>query len=208
MPKATFLNLPKEKRKKIEDVSFDEFSTYGFDNASINRIVSNARIAKGSFYQYFEDKKDLFLHLFDVAGKAKMSFMSPILMNPYEVSFIDYMREVYRVGIKFSKEYPHAAKVSNMYFRMIDHPVMKEVMSANLDAGNQFFETLLHEAIERGEIKESIDKKFVTHLLISMNLSIAEYFLRENSGSIEYSDNYLDLVEELLDFISNGILVS
>jgi AcrR family transcriptional regulator len=63
MPKDTFFNLPADKRALIRDVAISEFARYSYDAASINRMVAEAGIAKGSFYQYFEDKRDLFLYL-------------------------------------------------------------------------------------------------------------------------------------------------
>jgi len=57
MPKQTFFNLSPDKRGTIEQAALDEFTAYGFDNSNMNRIVAQSRIAKGSFYQYFEDKK-------------------------------------------------------------------------------------------------------------------------------------------------------
>ena len=59
MPKQTFFNLPDDKRQRILDVVIDEFADNDYANVSISRIVARAGIAKGSFYQYFEDKEDL-----------------------------------------------------------------------------------------------------------------------------------------------------
>ena len=47
MPKETFLNLPDQKRQMIEDAAIDEFAAWGYDNASITRIVEACQIAKG-----------------------------------------------------------------------------------------------------------------------------------------------------------------
>ena len=63
MCKETFLRLPEEKRTRILNAAWDEFTTVSFANASINRIIRAAGIPRGSFYQYFEDKDDLFRHL-------------------------------------------------------------------------------------------------------------------------------------------------
>jgi AcrR family transcriptional regulator len=71
MPKQTFFNLPEEKRQTIIDVAIEEFAENGFEAASINRIVANSGISKGSFYQYFEDKLDLFMHLVDILAQEK-----------------------------------------------------------------------------------------------------------------------------------------
>ena len=74
MPKDTFFNLPEDKRTLICDVAIDEFAEYPFDQASINRIVAKSGIAKGSFYQYFEDKKDLFLHIMQLIAEEKINY--------------------------------------------------------------------------------------------------------------------------------------
>ncbi len=63
MPKDTFLNLSELKRKAIFDAAVEEFSVHMFSEASINRIVKAAQIPRGSFYQYFDGKEDLFSYV-------------------------------------------------------------------------------------------------------------------------------------------------
>lgn len=65
MPTSTFFRLPEEKRQRLLDAAWEEFSRTSFPEASINQIIHNARIPRGSFYQYFEDKKELFWYLLD-----------------------------------------------------------------------------------------------------------------------------------------------
>lgn len=60
MPKQTFFNLPEEKRNHIIEVSIDEFAKAPYQNISINHLIRSMNIPTGSFYQYFEDKKDLY----------------------------------------------------------------------------------------------------------------------------------------------------
>ncbi|MEM5781225.1 MAG: TetR/AcrR family transcriptional regulator, partial [Lawsonibacter sp.] len=65
MPTSTFFRLPEEKRQRLLDAAWEEFSRTGFSDASINQIIRNAHIPRGSFYQYFVDKKELFWYLLD-----------------------------------------------------------------------------------------------------------------------------------------------
>lgn len=65
MPSNTFLRLNTDKKKKLIDASFKEFSLNNFNDASINRIIKEAGISRGSFYMYFEDKKDLYFYLLE-----------------------------------------------------------------------------------------------------------------------------------------------
>ena len=46
------------------DAAWEEFTTNSYTDASINRIIQKAHIPRGSFYQYFQDKEDLFWYLF------------------------------------------------------------------------------------------------------------------------------------------------
>lgn len=57
---TTFERLPKEKRDRILQAARAEFLRYPYEKTSINRILAEAEIPKGSFYQYFDDKADLF----------------------------------------------------------------------------------------------------------------------------------------------------
>jgi AcrR family transcriptional regulator len=42
------------------DAAWEEFTQNKFSDVSINRIIQQAHIPRGSFYQYFEDKEELF----------------------------------------------------------------------------------------------------------------------------------------------------
>ena len=75
MPNPTFFNLPDAKRQGIVDCAIAEFAANDYDSASISNIVKQAKIAKGSFYQYFEDKKDLYLYLVDLATQQRIALL-------------------------------------------------------------------------------------------------------------------------------------
>ena len=61
MPFPRFYKLESKKRESLTEVAAQEFARYGFEDASINRILERAQMSKGATYYYFEDKVDLFL---------------------------------------------------------------------------------------------------------------------------------------------------
>lgn len=65
MPTQTFFHLPKEKQKTLLKAAINEFTQHSFENASINQIIKEASIPRGSFYMYFRDKEDLYFYLLD-----------------------------------------------------------------------------------------------------------------------------------------------
>lgn len=63
MPSNTFLNLPEDKQSRLMDAASREFSAKPFNEVSINKIIQEAEIPRGSFYMYFQDKEELFRYL-------------------------------------------------------------------------------------------------------------------------------------------------
>ena len=58
MAKKTFENLEKEKKEKIYNSLKEFFEEEDLKNINVSGIVKKLNIARGSFYQYFEDLED------------------------------------------------------------------------------------------------------------------------------------------------------
>jgi AcrR family transcriptional regulator len=77
LPKLTFFNLPEHKRKVLVDAAENEFARVPLHEASVANIVKSAGIPRGSFYQYFENKDDLYFYLLDEKLEdGKVHFLS------------------------------------------------------------------------------------------------------------------------------------
>lgn len=81
MPTSTFFRLPEEKRARLIEASWGEVSQVRFSDVSINRIISAARIPRGSFYQYFEDKEDLLRYLLEDMREYFISLLRNVLVE-------------------------------------------------------------------------------------------------------------------------------
>ena len=72
MPSERFYRLSKEKQMAIWKASMQEFASVPYEKVSINKIIRSAGISRGSFYTYFEDKRDLWSFLLeDTSAKWK-----------------------------------------------------------------------------------------------------------------------------------------
>lgn len=60
-----FVELASEKQERIISVGISEFAKYGYSNSSTNRIVKNSGISKGSLFQYFQSKEELYFYILD-----------------------------------------------------------------------------------------------------------------------------------------------
>lgn len=73
MPRQTFFNLPIEKKQTLIQAAKKEFSRAPLSDASIANIVKEAEIPRGSFYQYFDDKEDLYFFLLNEHAKERQA---------------------------------------------------------------------------------------------------------------------------------------
>ncbi len=79
LPKQTFFNLSSEKRQTLIQAAKTEFTRVSLYEASIANIVKEAEIPRGSFYQYFEDKDDLYFYLLEKQGEDQWQKFFQIL---------------------------------------------------------------------------------------------------------------------------------
>lgn len=81
MPTSTFFRLPEEKRSRLIEACWEEVSRVRFTELSISRIIAAARIPRGSFYQYFNDKEDLIRYLLEDMREYFISMLCGVLQE-------------------------------------------------------------------------------------------------------------------------------
>ncbi|WP_415814080.1 TetR/AcrR family transcriptional regulator [Mesobacillus thioparans] len=71
--------MPEQKRQTLLEAAETEFTRVPFFEASIANIVKSAGISRGSFYQYFQDKDDLYFFLLEDKLKMAKIYFSALL---------------------------------------------------------------------------------------------------------------------------------
>lgn len=204
MPKETFFNLPQEKRARIEQAAIEEFGSYPFDASSVNRIVERAEIAKGSFYQYFIDKKDLYKHIMDLIITRKLEYMSPLLQNPFGLDVFTLLHELYASGLSFALNNPVLLEIGNKLLSDPSHALYGEVLGENKQKSDQFFLQILQAAQARGEIRQGLDLPMVAYLLTTLNIAVSDYYAQRTEKRV-YSPEMMGDIEKFIDIVRFGI---
>ena len=75
MPTVTWSRLGGERRSAVVDAAEAEFAAHGFSGGSLNVIARRAGVAKGSLFQYFADKRDLYAYITDVGSQRVRAYM-------------------------------------------------------------------------------------------------------------------------------------
>jgi AcrR family transcriptional regulator len=173
MPKQTFLNLPDEKRQTIINAAIEEFAGYGLENASTNRIVANSGISKGSFYQYFEDKQDVFMYLLTVLEREKLEFFKGRHPPSMNMDTFQYFRWMIKTGMEFNTSHP-----------LLTQAISRVMFGEGMYYGNTFADVrertaqglraMIEQAVARGEVDPSVDVELAVMIMETWSNTIKQ----------------------------------
>lgn len=209
MPKETFYNLPDKKRQLIVGSAISEFAAFGYDRASITRIVDKSGIAKGSFYQYFEDKKDLYFYLVKKVSEEKVRALEPVMQKRGQYDFFTLIRELFLEGLKFAAKNPQITLMGDWLFKNKGHPIYNEIVGVGLQSAQNIYTEILEEAIKKGQVRDDIDLCYISHAISSLSVSAVEYYFQAREGKKarvrKFDEGMIDTISLLIDFLKNGI---
>jgi AcrR family transcriptional regulator len=177
MPTETFFNLPDDKRRMILDLAIEEFADNDYHIASISRVVARAGIAKGSFYQYFADKQDLYLYLLQMAADEKTSFLQASPPPDPEAGFYDMLRWMFHIGFDFEFSNPRLAKIG---YRAVygDAPLPEETAAVLRGSNTAFFGPMVQLGQARGEIDPALPADLVAMMVYGLLSQLGDYLLK------------------------------
>ena len=203
LPRDTFLNLPVEKRRRVEEAALREFAEKGYQKASIQAIARAAGVAKGSMYQYFKGKDQLFLYIFSLAIKNKIQYVLRVLQEHWGLPFFQLLEELFVSGQHYARVFPYTYQI---YLKSKEGlpPEIRDKISRQLDSSStaQYYEALVEEAAGRGEIREDIDLGLAVFVVFTLMKEFGAYMVAAPPLSEE--ENKLQVLQ-FVDVLKNGL---
>lgn len=201
MPKTTFFKLTKEKQQSLIDAAMSECARSSFDDMKISNIIKLAKIPRSSFYDYFEDKEDLFLYLLSIVKETKQTFMAPYLQKESS-SFFERIRELLKAGALFANEYPEYEKLAKKFYE--DKQLMHELLGQNQQSMVSLYEGLIKSGMDSGEVNSNLDAKFLSECLYHLTANLfLEGFTDKRTETVE--EYIAKRTDSLLSLLKNGM---
>lgn len=184
MPKDTFFNLNDEKKRKIFDAAVQEFAIRRFSEASINQIIKAAGIPRGSFYQYFQDKEDLYLYMFTEIGKEKLEVIKREGFFSPDVDFFEANLSKMKILIEWSKTKPEYNQIS-VLMEMDDSEFIHKLRTISNDSFDRLRDMVERDK-ERGLIKPEVDSDLVVDITTALNMHLIKEYYRTGNAETLY----------------------
>ncbi len=109
MPSTTFHKLNSTKKANFLNACITEFGQMGYQGASISAIVKQLKMAKGSVYQYFTDKEDLYSFLVSHSLETKEELISRAHLNQSNIQ--EWLFTYLVIEIKFAQRFSEMSRL-------------------------------------------------------------------------------------------------
>lgn len=163
--RPTFGKLPSEKQERILDTAIDEFSRWGYEKASVNRMVGRLGIAKGSIFQYFGSKKNLYFHIFEYGVSLVRRSLKGVKAETEGEDFFVRLSKSLRAGIYFIQRNP---RIYQIYLKMLfqeDFPFRADLLRTIRLFSVDYLRPIIKQGMDRGELRGDLDPELAAFFL-------------------------------------------
>jgi len=206
----TFWHLPPDKQERVLDAALTEFADQGYHQASLNRLVARAGIAKGSLYQYFPNKEGIFRHIFHLALNLVRRTLVEVKETTENENLFIRLEKSLQAGVRFLQGHP---RIYSLYLKIqFDRqtPFRQELLAAVRRYAGEYFGSLISRARARGELRPGISEPAARFLLDA----VFDRFLQ--AVAVPYLDVTFNLhqapeeiihrrIRELIDLLREGL---
>jgi AcrR family transcriptional regulator len=185
---AKFYSLPLEKQQCIINAAIKGFVKNGYDKASTNDIVQEADISKGSLFNYFNNKKDLYLFLLEYVTGIVDDIYKEIDFN--ETDIFKRIGQIGRVKLTIQRKVP---EVFNFWLSVVDEEsveVKAEIVEIQDNILKEGFKRI-YENIDYAKFRQGLDIEKAIDILNWTMLGFSEKVKNDMSSIEEVNDDLL-----------------
>jgi AcrR family transcriptional regulator len=178
VPTNTWTNLDPGRRERILEAAMAEFGRHGYSGGNLGVIAREAGVAKGSLFQYFENKFDLFAHVTEQVSLRVYTHMAPWLtgLDPHR-SFFEFLTDAVESWVDYFATHPLERGVTAATTLEVDPVVRAAVRGVVHRIYLEGLRPLLEQARARGELHPDIDLDACLSLLVLLfpHLAVAPF---------------------------------
>jgi AcrR family transcriptional regulator len=178
MPRTTWDNLDERRRERVLHAAMAEFGRRGYSGGSLNVISREAGVAKGSLFQYFEDKFDFFAHVAEQTSLSVYAAMTPYLTGPAPgETFLNYFARLIDTWMQYMADHPLERGVTAATNLELDPQIRRVIREPVHRLYTQGLRPLLDEGVASGDISPDTDIQALLALLILLlpHLALAPF---------------------------------
>src|SRR5690625_2044260 len=151
---SKFINLKSDKQKEIINAAIKVFVQSGFEKASTNEVVKRANISKGSLFNYFNSKKDLYVYLIEYSVQIIERIVEQIDLNEPDI-----FKRIENIGLKkfhIQQKFPQVFDFL-ISTKQEESTEVKEIIVQKVEPIYDKSMDIMYEQIDYSNFREGID---------------------------------------------------
>lgn len=170
MPTGTWERIPDARRSAVVAAAEQEFSERGFSQGSLNVIAREAGVSKGSLFQYFDDKVDLFVYIAGLASqRIRVAMESAAADLPWDTDFFGALHALNEVWVRHFYAFPVDLALTAAANLEPDRNARAAVRAAAGREYDSMLRPLIQHAADSGALVEGADQEaLLAHLLLML----------------------------------------
>ncbi|MBJ6637021.1 TetR/AcrR family transcriptional regulator [Streptomyces sp. DHE7-1] len=167
MPTPTWSRLSPARRERVLVAAMDEFGTHGYSTGSLNVIARQAGVAKGSLFQYFAGKLDLFTYVAEQTSLRVYEHMRPWLEG-YDgaVDFATHLVDALEAWLDYFAKHPLERGVAAATNMEMDPAIRGAVRGPVNEIYLAGLTPLVERATSTGDLRKDCDLDTLLSLLL------------------------------------------
>jgi len=214
MPKQTWRNLSPTKREQIEQDALTEFAQFPYNQASITSMVRRLNIAKGSIYQYFNDKEDLYVTIVRLAHERVLyALRTRIPLSLYrDADMFVLLRRYFAESVSVALDYP--VETALIQRSLSDTgPAASTVHALAIHIQRTFVEEIVASAVQSKSLRSDIDTNVTVFILESLlermipfiNRSVASKYGTHEEAARDSATQIVVFFDQLIAVLDGGL---
>jgi len=191
---------PEERRIEILETAQRLFFEVGYEKTSVERIINELNLAKGTFYYYFKSKADLLVAIADLHADSHYEKWQQII-DRQDLNAVEKLNAVFDFSLNFKLGNKELI-IAYLKAMMDEQNIILHYKMA--EKRNQVASELLGQVVEQGIREGLFDTPYPRESII-MIFKLADFMTGELVPLLlkMFEDaNYLPLVEEKYDAIT------
>ncbi len=178
MPTVTWARVDPARRAAVIAAAEAEFGAHGYSRGSLNVIARRAGVAKGSLFQYFADKRDLYAFIADVASQRVRSYMGGRIreLDPSR-PFFEFLPDLLDDWVAYFADHPRERALHAAASFEVDADARISVRTVVHRHYLDVLRPLVRDAQARGDLLPDADTEALLSLLLMIfpHLALAPY---------------------------------
>jgi AcrR family transcriptional regulator len=178
MPTVTWARVDPARRAAVIEAAEAEFGAHGFSRGSLNVIARRAGVAKGSLFQYFADKRDLYAFIADIGSQRVRAYMEDLILelDPNR-PFFKFLTDLLDGWVAYFAEHPRERALHAAATLEVDTDARISVRNVIHRHYLEVLRPLVHGAQARGDLRADADTDVLLSLLLLIfpHLALAPY---------------------------------